>query len=113
MTPKKMREVIGSYRSLLSLISPSEGPYEGSPSPREALAHVHGMLERVERQLDSYESEAGYDSDWEKSNRWLGFIQGVLWLHGDYTLDQLKEHNRTERPPPQVATSSLENLIEE
>ena len=112
MTPDKMREVIGHYRSLLSLIPPNEGPYGGNPSPREALAHVHGMLERVERQLDSYQSEAGYSEDWEKANHWLGFIQGVLWLHGDYTLDQLQDHNRTERPPPKVATSSLEDLIE-
>lgn len=30
----------------------------------------------------------------EKAFRWLGFIQGVLWSRGLYTLDQLKEHNR-------------------
>ena len=113
MTPNKMREVIEHYRSLLSLIPEGEGPYASNPSPREALAHVHGMLGRVERQLDSCQSEAGYSEDWEKANRWLGFIQGVLWLHGDYTLDQLRGHNRTERPLPQVATSSLEDLIEE
>lgn len=29
----------------------------------------------------------------EKAHRWLGFIQGVLWMAGCYTLDQLKEHS--------------------
>lgn len=29
----------------------------------------------------------------EKAHRWLGFIQGVLWLSGVYTLDELKEHS--------------------
>lgn len=29
-----------------------------------------------------------------KANRWLGFIQAVLWLHGHYSLAELKEHNR-------------------
>jgi hypothetical protein len=30
----------------------------------------------------------------EKAHRWLGFIQGVLWLSGVFTLDELKEHSR-------------------
>jgi hypothetical protein len=30
----------------------------------------------------------------EKFMRWLGFMQGVLWNNGIYTLDQLKDHNR-------------------
>jgi hypothetical protein len=30
----------------------------------------------------------------EKLNRWLGFIQGVLWSHGIYSVDELREHNR-------------------
>lgn len=30
----------------------------------------------------------------EKAHRWLGFIQGVLWMSGVFTLDELKEHSR-------------------
>jgi hypothetical protein len=30
----------------------------------------------------------------EKAHRWLGFIQGVLWMSGCFTLDELKEHSR-------------------
>lgn len=30
----------------------------------------------------------------DKLMRWLGFMQGVLWATGVYTIDQLKEHNR-------------------
>lgn len=30
----------------------------------------------------------------EKAMRWLGFMQGVLWVSGEYTLDELKDHNR-------------------
>ena len=29
----------------------------------------------------------------EKAHRWLGFIQGVLWMAGCFTLDELKEHS--------------------
>jgi len=27
-----------------------------------------------------------------KVNRWIGFVQGVLWKEGIYTVDQLREH---------------------
>lgn len=30
----------------------------------------------------------------EKANRWLGFIQGVLWAKEIYTIEEMKEHNR-------------------
>jgi hypothetical protein len=30
----------------------------------------------------------------EKAHRWLGFIQGVLWMAGAFTLNELKEHSR-------------------
>lgn len=29
-----------------------------------------------------------------KFNRWLGFIQGVLWMNGNRTLQQLQDENR-------------------
>jgi hypothetical protein len=32
----------------------------------------------------------------EKAMRWLGFLQGVLWSRGFYSLDDLKNHSRPE-----------------
>jgi len=32
----------------------------------------------------------------EKTFRWLGFIQGVLWAKGVFNLEELKNHNRPE-----------------
>jgi hypothetical protein len=29
----------------------------------------------------------------DKAMRWLGFIQGVLWVQRIYTIDELKLHN--------------------
>jgi hypothetical protein len=37
----------------------------------------------------------------EKANRWLGFIQGVLYCDGWFTLDEIRDHNK-----------SLESLLE-
>jgi hypothetical protein len=38
-------------------------------------------------------TEHGGRSKREKAHRWLGFIQGVLWMSGVFTLDELKEHS--------------------
>jgi len=32
----------------------------------------------------------------DKANRWLGFIQGVLWTFDDFKLEDLKSHNTPE-----------------
>lgn len=32
----------------------------------------------------------------EKAFRWLGFMQGVLWMSGYYTIDEMKQHNMPE-----------------
>jgi hypothetical protein len=32
-----------------------------------------------------------------KANRWLGFVQGVMWMTGFYSVDEMREHNRSER----------------
>lgn len=34
--------------------------------------------------------------DMEKSMRWLGFIQGVLYSKSIYTIDELKAHNTSQ-----------------
>jgi len=33
----------------------------------------------------------------EKAMRWLGFIQGMLFMMGDFTVDELKSHNRKQQ----------------
>jgi hypothetical protein len=34
----------------------------------------------------------------EQAMRWLGFTQGVLWAHGVYAVNELREQNRAVRP---------------
>ncbi len=29
-----------------------------------------------------------------KANRWLAFVQGYLWTIGEYTVEELKQHNK-------------------
>lgn len=35
-----------------------------------------------------------WDKQVEKAMRWLGFIQGVLYSQGIFTIDEMKNHNK-------------------
>lgn len=50
------------------------------------LAHVQVMLQTMQ----------GWDlqADWDKAQRWWGFIQGAYWVSGVYTIDEMREQNR-------------------
>lgn len=52
------------------------------------LYHVLTMIPRLRQLVLEHRIE--------KAFRWLGFIQGVLWTEGIYTIDELKKHNMPE-----------------
>ena len=53
-------------------------------STSERLMYVSTMLPKM-KQFE----------DVEKAHRWLGFVQGVLWAEGIFTIDEMREHNRS------------------
>lgn len=63
---------------------------EGGSFPHENLSiplqHVKTMIPKT---IDFFRHNRR-----EKGFRWLGFIQGVLWTQGVYTIDEMKNHNR-------------------
>jgi hypothetical protein len=101
MTTDKMQGLLDLYWEALDEmdISPISAPdYEefvdGEREPRwdtqEALEYVMAMLQGMREMLDE-----GSENH-EKLNRWLGFVQGVLWVEGVYTLSEMRRHNRSE-----------------
>jgi len=54
-------------------------------SPWSELAHLRFMCVEAQKFVDI-----------EKAMRWLGFLQGVLWSRGFYSLNDLKNHSRPE-----------------
>ena len=44
------------------------------------------MCLEIQRALDAGERE--------RAMRWFGFAQGVLWAHGIYAVNELREQNR-------------------
>jgi len=57
-----------------------------NPDRKIALNHLLSMLPAME----SFAKEGRR----EKFFRWLGFMQGVLWSLGEFSLNELRDHNR-------------------
>lgn len=89
MTPDKALEVIETYRQLFiakdidKIDYPHNDLLDGEV---RGLEHCHGMLDKM--------IEFVREGRMEKTFRWLGFIQGVLWATRIYPLADLKNHNR-------------------
>lgn len=58
--------------------------------PQDTLVKLKHALEMIDK-MEAFHTEGQI----EKFNRWLGFVQGVFWMTGVYTLDEMKTHNRT------------------
>lgn len=92
MTGKKIKEVIDIYRErfkTIGLIEPMEMDHDTLYDTSyyfKPLQHAHSMLNKIDAFVD--------DGRIDKAFRWLGFLQGVLWCKGWYTLNELKNHNR-------------------
>ncbi len=90
MDGKKVLEVIGIYRNYFekSVIPKNRFPHDQliNTYNSKALSHCYWMLAEMEK----FVAEGSMD----KAFRWLGFIQGCFWSAGDYTLEELKNHNR-------------------
>jgi len=85
----KILEVINIYRKHFAEKGIGIMDFSHGEIPRfeyEILAHCHGMLDKMEGFIK--------EGRIEKAFRWLGFIQGCLWSTGQYSLEDLKNHNR-------------------
>jgi len=52
------------------------------------MNHIRWMLNEIPKIID-------IPCKMEKVNRWLGFIQGSLWMGEFYTIEEMKSHNRS------------------
>lgn len=71
-----------------------------TPLSWEQRSHLHWMCLRIPEFLR--------EGRREKVMRWLGFIQGTMWVLGDFTIAEMKKHNM---PTPEEAEA--ERLREE
>lgn len=79
MTDDKIRYVLDLYERELI-------PRRNAIFDADSIRHLLEMIPRIRGFLT--------DGRHDKVFRWLGFMQGVLWHLGIYTLEELKTHNR-------------------
>ncbi len=86
MTKEQVLQVVSEYRTYLGQAGdgPQQIDHNLAPTRGEALRHLLFMCDHVEKMVEE---------DIEKAMRWLGFMQGVFWSQGIFTLNDLREHN--------------------
>jgi len=75
MTQEQMQYAIEEMRKYVSAFVPYDN-------------HLHKMIPQMEEmsQHNDYATR-------EKLMRWIGFMQGALWMRGDYTVDDFRAMN--------------------
>ena len=91
MTKEKILEVIDGYEKRLETLGTEafEFPRNAPPISFErglCLSHIRTMFPKMRKFLE--------EGRVEKTFRWLGFIQGVLWSAGLYSIEELQNHSR-------------------
>jgi hypothetical protein len=89
MTTQKLIQVFQFYANWLDEVK-NVVPLQMNHDPCN-YAHLAWMCDKSE-----YEFIPEGPDGVSKAMRWLGFIQGVLCVRGDFTLDDLRAHSRSE-----------------
>ena len=91
MDPEKICELIEDYADEFShgsLPRPQSFSARGLMQHQQ-LEHLAYMAEEIRRRVDSKSTTSG------QPDRWLGFVQGVLWSLGLVDIDSLKQDVKT------------------
>lgn len=90
MTKNKIIEVVNRYRSFFKERNVMKGKIPGNHPHRildsDQMGHCYWMLDEIERFIR--------EDRIEKAFRWLGFVQGCLWMSRCFTIEELAEHNK-------------------
>lgn len=89
MTTQQIKEIIHKYRTVINSagLTAQEFPLnQYAINSNDQLKHCLYMIDKLEDFITD-------NSKQEKAFRWLGFIQGVLWAHCMYTIEELKGDN--------------------
>lgn len=87
MNATQILEVLKKYEESLISIEPNRADYDlRLPPQKEALEHASFMCGEIRKLVAQLE--------YGKAHRWLGFLQGVLWTHGIYSINDMRAHNR-------------------
>ena len=94
MTPDHILKVVSYYSEKFIALGVPLVKHESSPGlcpdTRQTQSHAHWMCLEIPGLLET-------PNGFEKANRWLGFIQGVLWTSGVFSIDHMRDDNRSKQ----------------
>lgn len=102
MTNKKIHQVLDLYEkristfdpvSLLHLMIPGIEDAVRRQAAQDAIERLKGQFDHVKEMISKMRVFLAEDRR-EKTFRWLGFIQGVFYSLGIYTIEDMANHNR-------------------
>jgi hypothetical protein len=96
MTKDQIIEAAALY--LAHLISLGAEPNRMNPSKKFELGSQDAVKDHIAWMCDRLIKIAN-EGDVEKAGRWLGFIQGVLFMMGEYSIDEFRTHNGVKEVP--------------
>lgn len=94
VTNDKVRSILRGYIAKLEDVGVAAKQFDRfgkRPGERASCEHALTMCHTAITMLDEAE-EANHD----KAMRWLGFVQGVLWAAGAFSIDELRNDNRSQ-----------------
>ena len=104
MTDDTIRAVLDRYETELKSLLPSAARAT-FPSVQADVLHYQHLLTMLPKMREMQATAADADSAdeyiaaREKLMRWLGFVQGALWVKGIYGIDEMREHNKPPDEP--------------
>ncbi len=92
MTKKKILEVITFYEEILKEMGFRSKRFAADKLPKnrvEVFGHLLNLMGRMKKLIKQGRKE--------KAFRWLGFIQGALWVSKVFTIKELKNHSKPKK----------------
>lgn len=101
MSDKKINQVLDIYEErvskfdpvALSMMMPAILDADQRQAARDAIAKLAGQIDHVREMIPKIRGFL-VQGRREKAFRWLGFIQGVFYSVGIYTIEDMANHNR-------------------
>lgn len=95
MTLEQIKNLLDNYELKLAEINAcDEEILSKAYIQKSHIEHAVGMIPKMRAMIDPFPDLPVPD----KFHRWLGFLQGVLYCNGIYTVDEMREHNRNVTP---------------
>jgi hypothetical protein len=90
VTRQEQLDVLRAYDDKFKNWEPERCPREyGNPvGMGRGVKHARWMMQEMIRRLEEDDESSPGQAD-----RWIGFIQAIMWVHGIFSIDDMARHN--------------------